>query len=348
MNMTTMESTKMNKEKSDIMLSVIVPCYNVEPYLDRSLGSLERQWNGRTDYEIILVNDASSDGTINKLNEFRDRYPENVIVIDKQVNGGVAQARNSGLDIARGKWIAFFDPDDALVDNSYSRLLDLIKREHFDILSFEAKVVKSNEWEDGLMHAGNVDFSIEWSGTGQDYMLENSIGVCFKYLYNSRIIANRRFPQLTIGEDTVFVLPIFLNGVSVAKTKSVVYQYIIRSSSATNMIDATWLSKGCDDILTAIQFMDEYKQRCREDLKNRIQQKQELFSVNLITRLLLSRKDISEVKRHQAELQKMSLLPLDGVGIMVKVYNLLINNPWLLVTARPMYRLIRSARMRFN
>ena len=58
----------MKGKMQSVSLSVIVPCYNVEQYLDRSLGCLERQWNGRTDYEIILVNDASTDGTIHKLN----------------------------------------------------------------------------------------------------------------------------------------------------------------------------------------------------------------------------------------------------------------------------------------
>lgn len=342
-----METTMMNKEKSDIMLSVIVPCYNVEPYLDRSLGSLERQWNGRTDYEIILVNDASTDGTINKLNEFRDRYPDNVIVIDKQVNGGVAQARNSGLDIARGNWIAFFDPDDALVDNGYSRLLDLLMREHFDILSYEAKAVKSDEWEDGLMHAGNVDFSIEWSGTGQDYMLGNHYGTCLKFLFRRELFLNHRFRTLTFLEDVVFVLPIFLSDVHIAQIQTEVYFYIFRASSATNMIDAKRLSKGCDDILSALQYMDECKQGKNEKVQNRIRQRQEFYAVNLVSRLVLSDKSLSEVKRHKSSLQKMSLLPLDGVGIMVKVYNLLINNPWLLVTARPMYRLIRYLRIKF-
>ena len=54
----------MQDNQQSVSLSVIVPCYNVAPYLDRSLGCLERQWNGRTVYEIFLINDASTDDTI--------------------------------------------------------------------------------------------------------------------------------------------------------------------------------------------------------------------------------------------------------------------------------------------
>lgn len=128
-----------------ISLSVIVPCYNVELYLDRSLGCLERQWNGRSDYEIIFVNDASTDNTLDKLKRFESLYPENVIVIDKKQNGGLGEARNSGMDVAQGEWVVFFDPDDALADKAYGSLLKLVETKDIDILSFGVTSVKERE-----------------------------------------------------------------------------------------------------------------------------------------------------------------------------------------------------------
>ena len=136
----------MSDNSKKISLSVIVPCYNVEPYLDRSLACLSRQWGERTDYEIILVNDASTDNTINKLNEFKSQFPDNVIVIDKKVNAGAAEARNSGLDVAKGDWIVFFDPDDALADNGYAKMLELTQQKEFDILSFGVKIANEFTW----------------------------------------------------------------------------------------------------------------------------------------------------------------------------------------------------------
>lgn len=325
----------------EIALSVIVPCYNVEPYLDRSLGCLERQWNGRTDYEIILVNDASTDGTILKLNEFRNRYPNNVIVIDKAVNEGVGMARNSGLDVAKGKWIAFMDPDDALVDNAYYSLLDLTEQELFDIISFGAKVIKVNEWNDCLTNAHRQNYEINWSGSAQEYMLSNHTGTCFRFLFRQQILTNHRFSKLAFLEDVVFLLPVFLRDSVVAMTQEEVYLYILRTSSATNMIDSKQLNKGCDDILTALQLMDECKLGQNDAIKNRISERQCFYRMNLITRLFLSSKSLNEIKRHHDEIGTLSIPIIKNMSVKERFYVFLFDNPWLIVSLRPLYRTIR-------
>ena len=336
----------MEDNNRTVALSVIVPCYNVEPYLDRTFRCLERQWDGRTDYEIILINDASTDGTIGKLETFRQRYPDNVVVIDKKVNAGAAEARNSGLDVARGEWIVFFDPDDALVDNGYARLLDLTQGKDFDILSFEVEIVPDNEWDDALTHA-LLTADSEWEGSAQDYMLKHHYGTSIKFFFKRELMKDRHFRPLTFLEDLVFVLPIFLSEAKVGLTQAKVYFYILRASSATNMIDPKRLGKGCDDILTAIQFMDECKQGQSDAIKDRIGERQAFYYGNLTARLMLSDKSRKEIKRHHEEIMKLSIPRIYEGGKKQQFYEFLFEHPWLMTTLRPVYRTIRSVRSHF-
>lgn len=96
--------------KKEILVSVIVPVYNMEKFLGRCLDSILGQSFANT--EIILVDDGSKDGSLNICRTYEDGYP-NIRVIAKE-NGGVSTARNAGMETASGDWIMFVDPDDYL------------------------------------------------------------------------------------------------------------------------------------------------------------------------------------------------------------------------------------------
>ena len=84
-------------------LSIIVPVYNVEPYIERCVRSLEQQNIPKQEYEIIIVNDGTQDQSIQIINKLRLEYP-NIVLIEKE-NGGLSSARNYGLKYAQGEYI---------------------------------------------------------------------------------------------------------------------------------------------------------------------------------------------------------------------------------------------------
>lgn len=106
-------------------VSVIVPVYNAEKTLSRSVESVLAQTE--LDWELWLVNDGSSDGSLALCREYEAADPR-IHVIDKP-NGGVGSARNAGLDAAAGEYVAFLDSDDAYEPNFLKTLLTLAKRE---------------------------------------------------------------------------------------------------------------------------------------------------------------------------------------------------------------------------
>ena len=121
-----------------MILSLIVPVYNTAPYLAECLDSMLDQNISGNDYEIVCVNDGSTDGSLEILRDYEARYP-NVVVVDKE-NGGVATARNAGLDAARGEYIWFFDSDDVMHPNVLGQICSMAVQRRADRLTIDVYV----------------------------------------------------------------------------------------------------------------------------------------------------------------------------------------------------------------
>lgn len=103
-------------------ISVIIPCYNVAPYIDRCLSSVKDQTIGMDSLEIICIDDASTDDTWLRLQKWEQRFPEDVLLIRQEKNQKPGAARNIGLMYASAEWVAFVDADDWL-DTDYFEML---------------------------------------------------------------------------------------------------------------------------------------------------------------------------------------------------------------------------------
>lgn len=89
------------------LISIIIPCYNVEKYIDRCLESVVNQTIGIENLEVLCVNDASTDGTLNKLHSWERRYPNEIAVITYEVNQRQGGARNIGMKYANAEYFGF-------------------------------------------------------------------------------------------------------------------------------------------------------------------------------------------------------------------------------------------------
>ena len=132
-------------------LSVIVPCYNVEGYLERCLTSLVHQNIDADAYEVLLIDDGSTDGTAAICDRYAAQYPQ--VQAIHQANAGQGAARNTGLDLAQGKYVWFVDSDDFVTENCFQQLLTISESNDLDILFFDfLKVAEGNSVNQ------NVDF----------------------------------------------------------------------------------------------------------------------------------------------------------------------------------------------
>jgi glycosyltransferase involved in cell wall biosynthesis len=210
------------------MISVIVPIYKVESYLRTCLDSLLHQT--LEDIEIILVNDGSPDKSPEICDEYARKYAN--ITVLHQENAGLSQARNAGLDVARGEYIGFVDSDDAVDERMYAVLLDLIERHEADI-SFCAITRISDK-------GSNVVNGLQ-SGTdvlsGDEALIElflrrMSCSVWSK-LFKRETIRNLKFLPSRTNEDFPFLVEALLRASRVAASGEGLYHYYLREGSIT-------------------------------------------------------------------------------------------------------------------
>ncbi len=117
---------------NELKISVIMPAYNAEQYIIESLESVTNQSLSEKEYEIIVINDGSTDGTQDILDEYSRKH-DNIIVLYKE-NGGPSSARNLGLNIARGEYIFFLDADDILEGFALEELYDTMVQKQADLV----------------------------------------------------------------------------------------------------------------------------------------------------------------------------------------------------------------------
>ena len=123
------------------LVSIIVPVYNVEKYLNRCINSIVGQSYKNT--EIILVDDESPDNCPKMCDEWKLK-DNRIIVIHKKKNGGLGYARNSGMSIARGEYITFIDSDDWIDNKHIESLVNLIEKNKSDCVLGGHTIVKAN------------------------------------------------------------------------------------------------------------------------------------------------------------------------------------------------------------
>ena len=119
----------MEKKKNDV--TIIIPVYNAEKYLRDCLDSLINQDYNQEKYEIILVNDCSSDNSVKIIKEYQKKY-SNVVLFDLKKKAGVSNARNVGIKNATGEYLMFCDADDVYEKDSISSYMRVVKEENSD------------------------------------------------------------------------------------------------------------------------------------------------------------------------------------------------------------------------
>ena len=112
-------------------LSVIIPLYNSGHFLSRCIGSLLNQDIDINDYEVLIINDGSTDNSLDIALEFANNH-SNVFVHNK-ANGGVGSARNKGISLAKGEYIYFIDPDDYLAANVLHTIISEAKNNSYAV-----------------------------------------------------------------------------------------------------------------------------------------------------------------------------------------------------------------------
>ncbi|MDE5872872.1 MAG: glycosyltransferase, partial [Lachnospiraceae bacterium] len=128
-------------------ISVIVPCYNGVKFLDRCIKSILEQTIGYKHLEMIFINDASTDNTLELLMDYEKKYEDNIIIINCEQNGRQGTARNLGIKYSSCEYIAFLDQDDWIEPTMYEKLYTKAKELDLDVVGCLSKITATEEVE---------------------------------------------------------------------------------------------------------------------------------------------------------------------------------------------------------
>ena len=212
----------------EISISIIIPVYNVERYLPVCLESIVQQF--MDDYEVILVDDGSTDSSGAICNEYADRHPQFHVI--HQQNQGISAARNTGIVESKGKYLLFLDSDDFLVPNSLSIMLELANKNNLDVLGFSLTYVTEDCNEYPVKQSATPELAEVMSGF--DYMARNNyVAQVWWYITRRELIVENdiKFPEGHMLEDAAFNVRLFSKTQRMAQVPNIVYCYRQRPES---------------------------------------------------------------------------------------------------------------------
>jgi CDP-ribitol ribitolphosphotransferase len=230
-------------------ISVIIAAYNAEEYLSETLDSIFLQTMNDSEYEVIIINDGSSDSTLDILNCYKQTY-SNLIIIDKE-NGGPSSARNAGLDIAKGEYVFFFDADDILEGDALSTMYETASEKQADLLIgkydiFNRHTTIAIHNLDDLIELEEIDkynTDILWT-----FSLSNK-------LFRRDLIEkfNLRLPPVSYSEDGAFLTQFLYRSSKIVGLDYIIFHY--RRYDDMNSITASISPSKIRDYITAHQII---------------------------------------------------------------------------------------------
>lgn len=315
------------------LLSVVVPCYNVEGYLDRCLNSLVRQDIDADSYEVLAIDDGSTDGTGAICDRYAAQYPQVKAV--HQVNAGQGAARNVGLGLAQGEYVWFVDGDDFVAENCFKRLLHVAQEHDLEVLAFNSRDVVENEPVTPAVCVAEPKMDVL---SGAEYLSANKMcGPVWWYITKRGLIEREhlRFPEGHFLEDSPFTPGVLLSASRMSQITNVCYYYVQRSSSTMHNKSDAHRKKILGDYIFSYQTVDaviaKHRAKLDESAYSRLCSRRDSFLYFGIVRALKA----SLGKEYYKELKIKNLMPLrkldsrDFSGIKWKMLRLLLNSPAL-------------------
>lgn len=228
--------------------SIITPVYNAEKYIQKCIESIQNQ--KFSDFELILVNDGSSDNS-GGLCDYYAVKDQRIQVFHKK-NGGVSNARNFGLDKATGKYIIFLDSDDYFTPDTLVVCKDIIAENSLDILQFSLQGILSNG---APSNKTTIRHDTTETLSPDEYLKKEQLQVCAGGSCIKRSIIEDykiRFDEkIKLAEDQLFVLNSILHSQRIKYADIVLYNYLDNPESATHINKS-------QDVVTSIKAIQAF------------------------------------------------------------------------------------------
>lgn len=207
--------------------SIIIPVYNAQNTIGRSIESVLLQ--EMQDFELILVNDGSSDNSLQICKKYA-KDNQKIRVIDKK-NGGVSSARNEGINNSNGEYVVFLDSDDTISPKLLKLFYKVIEEQHTDLVFCNFAIVTNTQSIPNMVDVKEVSSKKDISSQFEKLYNANLLNCCWGKCYKRKLIKYQFDSKLQLGEDFLFVLNYLGNAKTVYYINQELYNYYVLSEN---------------------------------------------------------------------------------------------------------------------
>lgn len=309
------------------MLSIIIPIYNSERTLKKTLDSILDQQFEESQLEVLLINDGSTDQSEIICKDYTSKYPDIFRYFFKK-NGGVSETRNYGLRLSKGTWIYFIDADDYLLPRSLKSIVNKYISDDIDLIQFSyyasqnEKLIKiareqKNTNTCDLLHQGQLNNNV-WNT-----------------LIRKEIITNNKifFNNMIIGEDVLFNFEIYLRKCRIKIVNESALVYVRNPASCTQNRSKSHLLACLQDYVTMFKIFHEYSQQIPG-----VKKIAETHFPHYIIRLIPAKFSIKEFKQHTQEIAPY--IEQFTINIWVRLFKILKRFPFSYPLCASVYKIM--------
>ena len=335
----------MEEEPNQVLLTFVVPCYNVEKYIQRCLDSIYSCGLPESKFEVLCIDDCSPDNTIDIL-RLNQKGRSNLRIINHEKNKGLGGGRNTGIREACGKYLWFIDSDDEITPDGFADALSKAMKDALDVLCFNYCRID----DEGKPLSKNIVFGESSVGNGYSFEKEvfrhgivNHMGYVWRFLYRTEYLRchDLFFPEQVHWEDTVFMPKSILLAERIASVSQVFYAYRVNPDSISGAFGKAYPAKSIYDFSFCagwdlLRFSEEIKDSAlRDSFKNiAIQKYINGFAIHLLRTSKKERKrffgliwerkeEVKPWRQYLNLINRIMLIPLFGplvTDLMARVY----------------------------
>lgn len=279
------------------MISFIITYHN-EPLtmLRQCLDSVLSLSLSKDEREIILLDDGSSHSPINELYDMLDH-----IIYVRQKNGGLSNARNTGMKLASGQYVQFIDADDYLLRAPYEHCLDIMRYQEPDMVMFCQTQSKPKELP--TKYEGPID--------GAQYMRHNNLhAAAWGYLFKKQLAGSLHFREGIYHEDEEFTPQLLLRTERLFVTNAHAYFYRKREGSITHKRDTKSIAKRLNDLENVILHLKKMAATGPTTNRDALQRRVAQLSMDYLYKVIVETRSVSHLEKCVERLRRNGLFPL--------------------------------------
>lgn len=297
------------------LLSIIIPVYNAEKYLDQCVRSIMNQGLRKEDFELIMVNDGSTDNSLEVAKRLKEEFNNADITIIDQKNQGSGAARNKGISIAKGKYIEFVDSDDYLEGDSIKVILDIAIKADLDVIAFRIKYYD----KEGNEHISRPQpLPVNKILSAKDILVRGLIiGSVCENLYKKSFLQKNGifFPDSIYHEDVVYSSCVCASVTKIMFTHYCPYVYRWNPDSKDRSQEYAKRIKSTIDELYVIKYISFFisQKELTKKIKVFFQQRNNSSLVSILIHIIMDKKIPKEAKKRVVlKAKELGIYPIRG------------------------------------